>query len=185
MHALDPGPRTGLVEGPRPEVQQSLPKRGLDDLRLLGRADGRRGRRAVARVEDAGQPRGEVHSERVTAGCDRRGPSRPDELCVPPGPPLSGPSLTLAYHGVRASAARSHWRRRVPHEQKGENTVTTENHGPEKVTFALTGPADGPPTLDDLLRLFERLTGRAPAPEDVERARKVLEQGETRPSEST
>jgi hypothetical protein len=44
--------------------------------------------------------------------------------------------------------------------------------------LALTGSGNGPPSLDDIVRLFQRLTGRVPTPEDVRQARKVLERDE-------
>ena len=46
----------------------------------------------------------------------------------------------------------------------------------EKPRFFLGGPTDGPPTLDDIVALFRAFTGREPDPDDVERARKSLEE---------
>jgi hypothetical protein len=47
---------------------------------------------------------------------------------------------------------------------------------PAKPRFMLTGPSDGPPTLADLVALYRVLTGRRPRPEDLARAREILEQ---------
>ncbi len=45
---------------------------------------------------------------------------------------------------------------------------------PEKPTFYLAGQEDGPPTLDQLVALAKRLTGRDPTPEEIEEARTLL-----------
>jgi len=37
----------------------------------------------------------------------------------------------------------------------------------KKPDFYLTGPRTGGPSVDDVLRLFTKLTGRTPTPEDV------------------
>lgn len=36
----------------------------------------------------------------------------------------------------------------------------------EKPTLHLTGPAKGPPTVDDIMQLYKDLTGREPTPEE-------------------
>jgi hypothetical protein len=43
-----------------------------------------------------------------------------------------------------------------------------------KPTLYLTGPKDGPPTLDDLIALSKALSGREPTAEEIENARRIL-----------
>jgi hypothetical protein len=45
---------------------------------------------------------------------------------------------------------------------------------PEKPIFFITGHEDGPPTLDQLIALTKRLTGRDPTPEEIKEARQML-----------
>lgn len=40
-----------------------------------------------------------------------------------------------------------------------------------KPKFLLTGPKDGPPTVEDLVALFRQLTGRDPSPGEIEQVR--------------
>ena len=46
----------------------------------------------------------------------------------------------------------------------------------KKPELYLTGPSKGPPTLDDLIALTRRLTGREPTPDEIEDARQTLEE---------
>jgi hypothetical protein len=43
-----------------------------------------------------------------------------------------------------------------------------------KPTLLLVGPKDGMVSLDDLIVLFEQLTGKDPTPEDVEEAEAIF-----------
>jgi hypothetical protein len=45
---------------------------------------------------------------------------------------------------------------------------------PEKPISFITGHKDGPPTLDQLIALTKRLTGRDPTPQEIEEARSHL-----------
>lgn len=41
-------------------------------------------------------------------------------------------------------------------------------------TLNLTGPQVGPPTIDDLIALAKRLTGRDPTPSEIDKAKQIL-----------
>jgi hypothetical protein len=40
--------------------------------------------------------------------------------------------------------------------KRGQKAVTTTGNGRDKVTFALTGPKEGGPSIDDLIALFRQ-----------------------------
>jgi hypothetical protein len=44
----------------------------------------------------------------------------------------------------------------------------------QKISLNLVGPKHGPPTLEDLIALSKRLTGRDPTAEEIEQARAIL-----------
>jgi hypothetical protein len=44
-----------------------------------------------------------------------------------------------------------------------------------KPNFCVIGSSSGVPTLDDMLKLFEHLTGRDATPEEIAEARAVLD----------
>ena len=49
--------------------------------------------------------------------------------------------------------------------------MTGEDPKQVVVDYYLTGRRHGPPTLDDILAMFRRVTGREPSPEEIDEAR--------------
>jgi hypothetical protein len=52
--------------------------------------------------------------------------------------------------------------------------VSERTHKKTKPTLHVAGSVNGPPTLDDLIAMVRKLTGREPTAEEIAPARKIL-----------